>query len=444
LKQYFSRLSENATQPVQLLLSSSTHTISVSYDPIQKIWIFIDAEGLETRYIQGDNEIAQKVLSSLSNEENENIIFETQIFSPLRDDIVLWKKSLNDILTITPEKSVAVDGFGASWLHLAARNGDIETIESLLNQGASINHLRFDNTTPLHLAAYYGRTDTVKFLLGHGADIDIKNSNDDTVLDFAILSDHMETVKFLLEKNSNIDEERKNGFTLLYSAAATGNTKIVYLLLKAGAAVDKTVNDFTPLQAAEAYEHTETAALIKNGVSLHTAVQNENIMVVNLLLKYDADVNQLNNDGDSPLYLAALNGDSEMVKLLLEKNPDIDKENSNSFTAFYTAAAKGYTEIVKLLLKSGAAVDKSVNGFTPLQAAKAYDHTEIAQIIRQASLIKELSSHSPKHGASSSSGFFFKNPSMMKKSVKIDHPPCSLEAALHQQRQPASTPLIAF
>ena len=62
-----------------------------------------------------------------------------------------------------------VDGRDA--LHYAARDGDVEEIESRLDAGVDVNLVDKHQYIPLHFAADNGRVDAVAALLDAGADI---------------------------------------------------------------------------------------------------------------------------------------------------------------------------------------------------------------------------------------------------------------------------------
>jgi ankyrin repeat protein len=47
----------------------------------------------------------------------------------------------------------------------------LETVELLIEKGASVNALTTDNTTPLHLASENGNSETVELLIKKGASV---------------------------------------------------------------------------------------------------------------------------------------------------------------------------------------------------------------------------------------------------------------------------------
>lgn len=77
------------------------------------------------------------------------------------------------------------DEVGNTPLIFAAKIGDKQTVDMLINQGADVNHQNHIGATALMLAAKYGNKYTVKTLLEHGADPSIQNDSGYTAYIFA-------------------------------------------------------------------------------------------------------------------------------------------------------------------------------------------------------------------------------------------------------------------
>lgn len=92
---------------------------------------------------------------------------------------------------------------GRTPLHAAAERGCLEIVKILCDAGASVNQSNWQKTSPLHLAASYGRLDIVEELLSRGASIDFQDNAGYTALHQAASKNRPEIVKFLIDKNSN-------------------------------------------------------------------------------------------------------------------------------------------------------------------------------------------------------------------------------------------------
>lgn len=103
---------------------------------------------------------------------------------------------------------------------------------------------------------------------------------------------------------------------------------------------------------------------------LHLAVYNEHPEIVEMLLRYGADVNARMNNGQTPLFVASYFGDVRSMKMLIEHGAEVNVKDHLGNTPLHKAAEGDSPEAVKLLLKHGAelhAVDSERN--TPLHVA---------------------------------------------------------------------------
>jgi ankyrin repeat protein len=106
---------------------------------------------------------------------------------------------------------------------------------------------------------------------------------------------------------------------------------------------------------------------------IHEAVKNNDMAKVRELIRNDPDlVFSRDEDGFTPLHLAAANGQKDMVEFLLTSKAEFDaKDNAGSTALHQAAAAEGeHTDIVELLLARKADVNAADrNGLTPLHYA---------------------------------------------------------------------------
>ena len=150
----------------------------------------------------------------------------------------------------------------------AVRDGDIETLELLLEQGSDPNFIdhygtalgnasikgegkrdiyelllywgadpnlrdQFGNTA-LRDAALYGHIDIIRLLLDRGVDPNIRTDNGYTALMGAIGDSSRDTdiVRLLLDRGANPNIRTNTGYTALMFAINNGNTDIVTLLMR--------------------------------------------------------------------------------------------------------------------------------------------------------------------------------------------------------------------
>jgi ankyrin repeat protein len=107
--------------------------------------------------------------------------------------------------------------------------------------------------------------------------------------------------------------------------------------------------------------------------ALHWAVYNNDVAMVERLLKARADVNARNDYDASPLSEAAVVGNVDVVRRLLKAGADVESPNADGQTALMTIARTSNVEVAKLLIASGAKVNASEQwrGQTPLMWAAA-------------------------------------------------------------------------
>ncbi|MBN9287554.1 MAG: hypothetical protein BGO43_04310 [Gammaproteobacteria bacterium 39-13] len=117
-------------------------------------------------------------------------------------------------------------------LHLAARDGNIQEILTLFQQGHDINKEDSRSTRPLHVAALFGKNDAAKLLISLGADVHDKGYNNQTALHFAIQNHHYDVAITLVVKGHADPTEctgnGQNAFGMLLDnlfSADTNNAK---------------------------------------------------------------------------------------------------------------------------------------------------------------------------------------------------------------------------
>ncbi|WP_162427116.1 ankyrin repeat domain-containing protein [Pontibacter pudoricolor] len=119
---------------------------------------------------------------------------------------------------------------------------------------------------------------------------------------------------------------------------------------------------------------------------LYIAVQKNDKAKVEALLQKKADPNYVKQAGSwmrvSPLITAVNNNNVAIVKLLIEYKAKVDWKDGFNTTALIYAASKGNKEIVELLLDNGADINATDGqGNNVLSAAKESENAEIIALI---------------------------------------------------------------
>jgi len=96
----------------------------------------------------------------------------------------------------------------------------------------------------------------------------------------------------------------------------------------------------------------------------------------------------LNQNQETPLFLASHHGQLETVQLLLNSGSDISHRDREGSTPLHRAAQCDHSYIVMLLLQRGADVNiRDSNHKTPLDLARSNGRPEVARLIQEEGLL---------------------------------------------------------
>jgi ankyrin repeat protein len=283
---------------------------------------------------------------------------------------------------------IGAESGGLTALAFAAREGDIESAQVLLDAGAGINQLTNYGWTPLLIATNNRHYRFAKYLIERGANVNLANKGEWTPLylatdnrnidggDFPVPKpdmDNLEFIRILLDRGANPNARVKDntlsrtiftmqwffeaGATAFVRAAQSGDVTLMKLLLERGA---------DPIAVTE---HGDTALTAAAGIGWVEGVTyeqspNENLEAVRMLLDLGLDPNLANHDGRTPLMGAALKGRSDVVRLLVDHGAKLDArdggsrdtENLGSILAGHTFQALDYADgLVRVGVQSAIA-----------------------------------------------------------------------------------------
>ena len=293
-------------------------------------------------------------------------------------------------------------------LTIAARNGHLTIVKTLLKAGIGIESRDGENRTALYAAAANNKLEVVEYLCLSKAEINSYGRNGWTPLTVATVEGHNEIIKALLKYDADLEKvkkDEKGDFTAVFQASAGNHPDIVEYLCKSGAKVNVYgINGWTPLTAAASEGYTEVVNILlkfgkgidlemvaksKEGDStaLYHATVGNHPDIVEILCKAGAKVNVYGINGWTPLTAAAKNGFTEVVNVLQKYSADLEMRNQppggGGNTPLHHAVDNNHLETVEVLCKAGASQSSysSYVGYTPLTCAVDRGKIEIIKIL---------------------------------------------------------------
>jgi len=266
-----------------------------------------------------------------------------------------------------------LDEDGEAALQKSAWNGHEECVRIILKKSAIVNHGGGNYGDPLEIAARRGHTSIVESLLQAGA------TSKDSALQKAAENGHVAIVSLLLDHGADPRSEDPYGTTVLHAAAAGGKVEILQMLLKTDACGDLVAEEdtehMTPLHFAVEHGHRDAAVfLIDEGADphatasyfagsiIHSACNGGHTEIAEKLLIEGVNPNQDGGHWISPLHASCRSGKIEVVDLLLRYQADVNiigygdenKIGRHNETALNSALMGGHTTIALRLIEAGA------------------------------------------------------------------------------------------
>ncbi|XP_023225582.1 ankyrin repeat, SAM and basic leucine zipper domain-containing protein 1-like [Centruroides sculpturatus] len=178
---------------------------------------------------------------------------------------------------------------------------------------------------------------------------------------------HIDCVKYFIERGVPVDHVLKGGWTALMYACNSGENVVVHYLLQNNADPNFHKDLFTPLMAV-------CASAVENEEKLfQCAIQ---------LLEKGAKVNVKDKHKMSPLHFASRGNHYQIMQKLIEYGTDINEVDYKGWTALMWASFSGYENIVKLLLDNKAnTVLVADNGETASDLARSRNNQLVLQLL---------------------------------------------------------------
>ena len=301
--------------------------------------------------------------------------------------------SYNEGLSLVISKSEDMNGPlcpGLTSMHVACFGANIDIIKTLRENGASVNVKGHMGQTPLHMACQGKNEDIEKMIRDkHYSHVEVERLQYMSKLikggaqSHAVTLRRLKTVQYLTTNNACIDETDTNAQTSLHIACFTGASKIAEILLDAGASMDLTDGvGMSPLALASIQGHVATMTLLLQKdcdvsvlnrykqSALYNACHWNQLHAAKILLKFPELINQADCEGVTPVTIASWHGHSKVVALLLDNQADVNLVDNEGQTSLHKVANEGFNETAVIILKCGIMLDvQDITGCTALHGA---------------------------------------------------------------------------
>ena len=216
-----------------------------------------------------------------------------------------------------PQHVDSIGGYYVTPLVAALAGRHFQTAKLLHHDGTDINVRGMSAQTPLFSAARYGDLEIVQVLLDYKANVNAWNdigwapihdvSAGTSTLLHNIPQSRPDVTRLLLENGADVNTLNvKFGSTPLHLAAVNRSIEVVRVLLGQGANVG--AQDFRGRTALHLAADTN---ILRTG-------DRGNVDIVRVLLEHGANVGAKDNEGKTAYQLASVNGNDEIVGLLSE------------------------------------------------------------------------------------------------------------------------------
>ncbi|XP_060552348.1 uncharacterized protein LOC132713693 [Ruditapes philippinarum] len=208
--------------------------------------------------------------------------------------------------------------FDRTPLHAAVDMGNIEIVELLLNNRASIDTTDHRGENPIHTAALRGNMKILRLLLNEDKSLAMNRFKFQrqitTLYHYAVNKENKDLLQILIEHDIDLNMQDQFGRTPLYFAVYYSKPEFVELMLEKADVTLAENNGYTPL---------------------HAAVFNLNTALVKMLCKYYTDIRMVDRKGNSVFHVlknvskGQIGNDtcvrvSECIKILLRKDNDFE------------------------------------------------------------------------------------------------------------------------
>jgi len=314
-----------------------------------------------------------------------------------------FMKQTDIVRMLLEHPGITVDGrdaTGATALHWACSNGDVDTVAELVKAGAPVNKATDEGRTCFHAAAWAGHASCIETLFNGSTAPELQcDVLGATPLHFATYGGHAEAIKAIMANVADLDLglTNKEGQGYGELACLSGNADAIKALLEGGMQLDAVDKEGKPLVLAAAHNGLTSAvqAFIEKGVDkhiketngaglLHLAAHGGHFDCCKMLLANGFGTEAKDGEGFEPLHCAAQSGNRDTVKLLLDAGGNVNSVTGEGLLPCHVAACTGSEEVFTQLMECGAdTMTRSKDGWLPLHFAAQWGHPKLVEMLLQ-------------------------------------------------------------
>jgi len=250
--------------------------------------------------------------------------------------------------------------------HNAVRNGNMDKVKEMLEEGVLLEDQDDVFGTPLHEAACFDRIEIAEVLIKQKADINLPmKHHGDTPLCVACRKGYLPHVDLFVRSGVKINNTGKGGATPLHCALENKHEEVAKFLIGASASVSiLDGNGMSPMHIACKNLCKRSAELILSSNTSNTTIPAGTVPVATPAVA--ATLNSHDKSNMTPLMYACQVGDEQFVDFLLKSGAKTKYDMGRSAPLHVTTSI----DIAKLLIANGADINaRDENYCTPLHHA---------------------------------------------------------------------------
>lgn len=301
-------------------------------------------------YVKEQNKLLEEELRKENPDNSKVIQYLKKGAIASNTDIIkaIEHKNKDIVSSLIKYKNITTSNINVLFEQAVLAN-DKEIVDIFLKNGADINYKTVDGISLFLGAVLTNKAESLKAFIENGAKIkDVERA-----LELALLMKSFDSVKVLINRGLDINLKDLEGKTLLDTALSgqlmneddeikSKYNEIAILLIDKGADVNAVNN------------RGDSVLNIASGLN--------NIEIAEMLVKKGADINHKDAEGYSPLHslVSKFNHDKDLITYLINKGADVNSVNSKGDSILHDALIYSQ-DCVELLVNNGADVNHKNN-----------------------------------------------------------------------------------